>query len=113
MIETSDKCLLCFLETTLNKNKKNINEEDLAKIKVLHLDSFFIDGTKNKIDFSKLSLFKNLEEITISNTILSTNDIEYLKNINIKSLNLKKCTFDNIDSYSIINKLYFLYPFFG
>lgn len=104
MIDTTDKSLLYFLETVLNKNKKDIDEEDLLNIRVLHLNSYFIDGSKNKIDFSKLLLFKNLEEVTISNTILSLDDIEYIKKSNIKRLNLEKSTFNN-DTNLIANNL--------
>ena len=106
MLNIKDKSLMYYLMTTLNK--KDITEQDLNTIEAISLDSLYIDGTRNTLDFSVLLLFPKLKQLTISNTILSNIDKGYIEQTNIKKLYLIKSTFSSIESYSILNKLEFL-----
>lgn len=106
MINIKDKNLLLFLQTVLNKKYEDICLEDLEKIKTLNFDSVnLLDGTENKIDLSVLSLFPNLEELNMCNTVLSTNDLQYINASPVTNLYLKRCTFESTIDYSLLNKI--------
>lgn len=106
MINIKDKNLIYFLETVLNKKKEDITVKDFEQIKSINLNSISItDGTENKVDFSVLSLFPNLEEINIVNTVLSNKDLKCVDTSSACKLNLTKSTFDDDIDFSVVSKL--------
>lgn len=106
MINIKDKNLILFLQTILNKKIESIELDDLKKIKSLNFDSInLLDGTENKIDLSILSLFPNLEELNIVNTVLTGIDLQYIKSSTVSKLYLKRCTFEDDIDYSLIQQI--------
>lgn len=93
-----------FLSIYFGKNIKEITKEDLNCLKILSLDGKNIDDKKSNLDFKKtLSLFPNLEKLSISNYKFSNKDIDEISKKNILEYNFYKCDFTNISNLNEIN----------
>ena len=78
-IEIKNVLLKEYIQTCLNKD--NINKKDLEEIKEIILDSKDIIGEYNKVYMDEITLFNNLEEITIKNLGITNENMKLLKKI--------------------------------
>ena len=78
-----------YIEVILNK--ENITKKDLEEVKEIVLNSEDILGEYNKVYIEEISLFPNLEEITIKNLGLKLEDNKIVKKEKnkVKSMSLK------------------------
>lgn len=85
--------LIKFLEIVLNKNKKDIDINDLKNLKTIVFSK--LDKDNNQIYSSEeLLLFENAEQITIKESTITKEDIEVLKKISkLKKMVFSKCFF--------------------
>lgn len=91
--------LILFLETYFNKKISDIESNDLATIEVLTLDSKNLLGEYEQINFEEiLSLFPNLKELIVVNSLVSTNDINCINKHSIQSITFRSCAFDEPSS---------------
>lgn len=93
-IEIKNVLLKEYIQTCLNKD--NINKKDLEEIKEIILDSKDIIGEYNKVYMDEITLFNNLEEITIKNLGITNENMKLLKKI-------KKISFINCEVNGIKN----------
>lgn len=77
-----------YIEVILNK--ENITKKDLDEVKEIVLNSEDILGEYNKVYIEEISLFPNLEEITIKNLGLKLEDMQLLRKV-------KKVIFSNCE----------------
>ena len=86
-IEIKNVLLKIYVEASLGKS--DINKDDLKNIKEITLDSKDIVGEYNKVYIDEITLFPNLEEITIKNLGLTDENMKLLKRI--KKINFINC----------------------
>ena len=76
-----------YIEVILNK--ENITKKDLEEVKEIVLNSEDILGEYNKVYIEEISLFPNLEEITIKNLGLKLEDMQLLRKV--KKVSFRNC----------------------
>lgn len=83
------------LETYLQGylKKLSIDETDLANVKDITINSFDLSGKYISNSLEDLKLFKNLENLQLSNFILNRENISIIENLK----NIKNYTFLNCD----------------
>ena len=104
-MEIKDKTIKTYLETVINKKIEEIEENDLEEIKVIGYTGEMNDEDNYRINLSDLYLFKNIEEINISNALITLEDIALIMNNNIKRVNFRKCTMDDDNSLKILTNI--------
>ena len=100
-IEIKNILLKTYVEASLNKT--NINKEDLKSIKEIMLDSQNIVGEYNKVYIDEITLFPNLEEITIKNLGLTNENMQLLRKI--KKINFSNCEVNGIKNLENVAEL--------
>lgn len=83
----------------LGKDVNEFSKEDLGKIKEIS-----VDGADGELNFLDISNFNNLEDLIVSNTFLSSDDILIIRNLSLlKSIRFNKCFFENANDVGLIN----------
>ena len=100
-IKIKNVLLRTYIEACLNKG--NINKEDLKNVKEIILDSQNIIGEYNKVYIDEISLFPNLEEITIKNLGLTNENMQLLKTI--KKINFINCEINGLKNLENVTEL--------
>ena len=90
-----------YIEVILNK--ENITKKDLEEVKEIVLNSEDILGEYNKVYIEEISLFPNLEEITIKNLGLKLEDMQLLRNV--KKVSFRNCEVNGIGYLENVKEL--------
>ena len=96
-----DTLLKNYIEVILDK--ENIGKKDLENVKEIVLNSEDILGEYNKVYFEEISLFPNLEEITIKNLGLTPENMKLLKKI--EKINFINCEVNGIEYLEDVKEL--------
>lgn len=96
-----DTLLKNYIEVILDK--ENIDKKDLENVKEIVLNSENILGEYNKVYFEEISLFPNLEEITIKNLGLTPENMKLLKKI--EKINFINCEVNGIEYLEDVKEL--------
>lgn len=94
MVEIKNKGLKLFLQSSLNKNLSDFEDKDLESFELLSFEGNE-DPENPVLDFSDLEKFPNVKRVVVSNGILTTKDIQTLKDKGIISLRFNRCAFQN------------------
>lgn len=111
-----NKNLILFLQTILNKPISEITNNDLSMINTIALEGEIRGDSIPIVDFRDLDLFSNINKIIVSNSYISLNDLNKIKEYNnINQICFKKCMFENgnLDFPNNILKLELLGCFIG
>ena len=90
-----------YIEVILNK--ENITKKDLEEVKEIVLNSEDILGEYNKVYIEEISLFPNLEEITIKNLGLKLEDMQLLRKV--KKVSFRNCEVNGIEYLENVKEL--------
>ena len=90
-----------YIEVILNK--ENITKKDLGEVKEIVLNSENILGEYNKVYIEEISLFPNLEEITIKNLGLKLEDMQLLRKV--KKVSFRNCEVNGIEYLENVKEL--------
>ncbi len=90
-----------YIEVILNK--ENITKKDLDEVKEIVLNSEDILGEYNKVYIEEISLFPNLEEITIKNLGLKLEDMQLLRKV--KKVGFNNCEVNGIKYLENVKEL--------
>lgn len=82
-----DKILLGYLEDIYSIKKEDITTKFLDSIKQININQ--------SINYNELLLFKNLEEIVITNTNIDNSLYNVLSNLNVKKITFLNCTLED------------------
>lgn len=97
-----NESVLNYLEFILNK--KDINSNDLLKVKKIAFNPVSISNDYEEIDLSILSVLNNLEEVTFKNMFIHNKDIITLSKIkSLHSITFEKCEFEEELILDILN----------
>ncbi len=96
-----NKLLKTYVEIILDK--ESIKKEDLNNIKEIILDSENIVGEYNKVYIEEISLFPNLEKITIKNLGFTKENMKLLSKI--KKIKFINCEITGIESLENVVEL--------
>lgn len=110
MVTLKNKSVEEYVLLRTNKTKDKLSIEDILNIKTLNLNSISINKKFNPIYFEDLQYFKNLENLYISNSNISDEDLKYIFSLSqLKTLSLYECTINNLKGINNLNKLENLY----
>ena len=102
MITIKNKNLKEYLEIILSKSIDNITEEDINSIKSVTIRGDMIEDDNYKIDTSDLKLFKNLDNITITDGLVTIFNMKDILEANPKSIILNRCAIDDDNTLSAL-----------
>ena len=96
MVEIKNKGLKLFIQTTLNKNIKDVQAKDLEPFEVLSFEGEN-DPENPVVDFQDLAQFPNVKKIVVSDSIITRENIEQLAEKQVKAIRFNRCAFQKDD----------------
>jgi len=106
MLDIKNKELEKYILLKVGKTKENLSIDDILMITSLNLNSVTLKNTFSPIYFEDLQYFRNLEELSISNSNIKEEDMAYIYTLsNLKNLSFYECSFDNLNGIENLDKL--------
>lgn len=105
MVSIKNNNLINYIQTILNKKIDNVELNDLDTIKKVYFEGELKQEDSYKIDISDLSQFKNIEQISIKNALITLENLELIVNSGTKKVSLIGCALDNDFSLSVLKNI--------
>ena len=80
---------------------KDIKDDDLDSVSKLFIRKRKLNGEETDIDLLEVSKFKNLTELRLLGFKLSNEDMKVISNMELESLALSNCEFENVKSLNM------------
>lgn len=105
MIQITNKNLINYLQTILNKKYDNIDYNDLDNIQNIYFEGEMKEDEAYKINISDITKFKNLKQVCITNALITLENLNLIRNSGASKVILKGCAIDADSSLIVLDNI--------
>ena len=105
MIQLVNKNLINYLQTILNKKYDTIDSNDLDSIQNIYFEGEMKEEDAYKTDISDITKFNNLEQVCITNSLVTLENLNLIRNSGAKKVILKGCAIDADSSLIVLDNI--------